>query len=67
MEHRTMKRRATAEDAGRDSAPDAAAVLDYVGDMCRELAEMARRGGHTKLAGLLDLAHNEAHHGGNKH
>jgi len=63
MDDRNAKRPATAEDAGRNTGPDPVAVLDYVGDMCRELAEMARKGGHDRLAAALDLASNEARGG----
>ncbi len=66
MSETTQKRRATAEDAGRTSAPDPQVVMDYVSDMCRELALMARRAGNERLAGLLDLAQHEAS-GGQHH
>lgn len=60
MTERVARRPAAAEDAGSASSPDRDVVIDYVADMCRELALMARRSGEERMASLLELAEYEA-------
>lgn len=60
MEETFPKRRVTANVQAAESGPDAEVVVDYIGDMCRELAQMARRAGKERLAGLLEMACFEA-------